>query len=312
MNILITSANNKRDLIDGFRRALQQLHMTGKVIATDSCAEVPAATYADDFAVQPRDDDPHYAQQWLQLCRRMQVRLLVPTRDGELEALAALSTDLQAIGVTVLTSPPEVLGNCLDKLQFYAFCRQRQFPVAGRVEQPQDGDFPLFARARRGSGAQAATRIDEQRQLPQPLRDFLVQPWLSLPEYSIDVLFSLTGQPLQAVVRERVEVVDGESTVCRLCDLPALEGLALELGGALGLCGPAVIQCFYSEDTGPLLIECNPRFGGASMVADRAGLDSCQRVLLELSGDVRAAAATRPIRLEQVIDRRHRREGNLP
>lgn len=305
MNVLISSAAAKRSLIEGFRSALQALNLSGKVIAADSDSEVPAARFADGFVQQPPDEDSDYADRWLSICREYQVDMLVPTRDAELIALSRLQPQLRASGVTVLTSPPEALATCLDKLAFYQFCVEHHFPVASRVNNPGIQDLPLFARHRTGAGSRSCFPIRTEADLDRIDEQVLVQPFCDWPEFSIDALFSLTGEPLQAIVRERVEVVNGESVVTRICDIPVLSNLAMELGAALGLTGHAVIQCFFDEREEPLLIECNPRFGGASMVSVAAGLASCERLLQELSGSRDQAFAHREIVGYGLVDRRN-------
>lgn len=304
MNILITSANNKRALIEEFRSALTLLSLAGQVIAADSCVDVPAARFADNFVQQPEDGVDDYHNRWLQLCKDFDIDLIVPTRDGELQALANMAATLRASGTQLMCSPPQTLNRCLDKKAFYDFCVSGDFPVLPEITEPSVSDFPLFARPVIGSGSRSGFIIHSEKDIPEDRSGFLLQPFCSAPEYSIDVLFSLDGQPLQAVVRERVEVINGESAVTRVCDLPELEQLALDVGGALGLCGPAVIQCFYESPETVQLIECNPRFGGASMVSVHAGLASCERILLEMIGKKELSAGRRPVQTNQLVDRR--------
>lgn len=309
MNILISSAGNKRALIEGFRSALSALSLTGRIIASDSRVDAPAAGYADAFVRQPLDSDENYAARWLALCREYDISLLVPTRDRELLTLSRLKVPLASAGVTVLVPAPDTISTCLDKRRFYEFCVANDFPVLSRVDHPSAADLPLFARSRFDAGSRSARALLREDDLAIVTDDLLVQPFCSRREFSIDALFSLGGEPLQAVVRERVEVVNGESVVTRLCDIPELSQLALHLGKTLSLTGPAVIQCFYDETEGPLLIECNPRFGGASMVSVAAGLDSCARVLLELLGERRRAFEVRPVKCGELVDRRRQPPG---
>jgi carbamoyl-phosphate synthase large subunit len=61
--------------------------------------------------------------------------------------------------------------------------------------------------------------------------------------------------------------------------------MALDLCARLGCIGHNVVQAFYRRETGPLLIEVNPRFGGASNLSIRAGLDSPSRIIALLAGE---------------------------
>ena len=304
MNILISSASAKLSLIEGFRAALSTLKLPGKIIAADSNPDVAAAQFADEFVRQPDDGTDDYVGMWLQICRQHKIDLLVPTRDAELIPLAMLAETLQSIGVRVLVPPPKPLLICLDKIKFYEFCVANNFPVLPRVIHPAASDLPLFLRPRSDAGSKAARAILTEQDLEKLNEEMLLQPLCTAVEFSIDTLFSLDGRPLQAVVRERIEVVNGESVVTRIGDYPQLSDLALRLGVALGLSGPAVVQCFYNEKIGPQLIECNPRFGGASMVSVSAGLASCERILLQLMGRDEQACRQRAIAIGELIDRR--------
>ena len=66
--------------------------------------------------------------------------------------------------------------------------------------------------------------------------------------------------------------------------------------------GHSVVQAFWSEQNGPRLIEVNPRFGGASTLSIRAGLDSPRRIIGMLRGDP-AAYLNGPIKVGLVMHR---------
>jgi carbamoyl-phosphate synthase large subunit len=130
----------------------------------------------------------------------------------------------------------------------------------------------------------------------------IIQEMVTDPEYSIDVLSSFEGEALQAVVRRRLVVRGGESSTAQVVDNPDLEALAIKLCNSLGLVGHSVVQAFWSELNGPRLIEVNPRFGGASTLSIRAGLDSPRRIVGMLRGDP-AAYLNGPIQVGLVMHR---------
>jgi carbamoyl-phosphate synthase large subunit len=132
--------------------------------------------------------------------------------------------------------------------------------------------------------------------------ELIVQEMVTDPEYSIDVLSSFDGQALQAVVRRRWVVRGGESTTTQVVQCPELEALALKVCDGLGLVGHSVVQAFWSERNGPRLIEVNPRFGGASTLSIRAGLDSPKRIIGMLRGDP-DAYRNRPIQIGLTMHR---------
>jgi len=216
--------------------------------------------------------------------------VVVPTRDAELGVLADARADLAAVGATAVVPDRGALDLCQDKRRFVQACAEQglstphTYAVGDTPER-----FPVFVRPVRGAGGKGARRIDTAEQLPSG-EDLLVQDMQTAPEYTVDVLMDLAGQPLQAVARERLLVRDGEAVKSRVVDAPDLTGPALRLCAALGLVGHNVVQAFRAPGSAPRFIEVNPRFGGASNLSIRAGLASPERILQMVEGCHDAAA----------------------
>ena len=289
MNVLILSAAAKVLLVQAFQAAAHPLG--GRVIAADLARDNAALFAADQALILPRSDDPDFEAALLAACAREAVGLVVPTRDGELARLAQLRPRLQAAGVAVLVPTPEALAVCRDKRRFAQACADLGLstPRTYAPGEPPDA-FPVFVRPVDGAGGAGARRIDDPADLPAD-ETLLVQAFDSGPEYTVDVLMSLDGAPLQALARRRLQVQGGEATKSRTEDLPALADQALRLCTALGLVGHNVVQAFHDE-TGTRFIEINPRFGGASNLSIQAGLASPERILQMARGQ--AAEAARP------------------
>lgn len=298
-NVLITACGAKVGLLRAFREALAARGL-GRVIACDAAADAAAFLDADRALRVPRWDDPGYGEALVEVCRRHEVGLLVPTADGEMPWLAPIAERLRAEGTAVLLPSTRTIGICADKRAFAAFCAARGFAVPETLaagEMP--AHFPVFVRPERGRGGLGAGRVDSTEMLEALCAlhaDLLVQAFVDEPEYSIDLLMDIEGgRALQAVARRRIAVRGGEACVSRVEDIPPLADAAMRLGEALGLVGHNVVQAFYTPEGGPRFIEVNPRFGGASSLSIRAGLDSPARLLGLLHGDA-SARAPRPIR----------------
>lgn len=296
MNVLITSAAAKVLLVRSFQRAVTP--RGGRVVACDIAADSAALFAADAGVLVPRLTDPGFREAFLELCAAQAIDLVVPTRDGELAALAALAPELAARGTRVLVAPPETLRLCQDKLAFAGFCREQGFPVAPVLSPDAVPAFPVFVRPATGAGAVGARRIDDRaawEALGERRRQHIIQPVITAPEYTIDTLMDLEGKPVQAVARRRLAVRAGEATKSQVEELPALSDMALDLCARLGCVGHNVVQAFYRPEDGPLFIEVNPRFGGASNLSLVAGLASPERLVEMLTGEAEAARQPRPI-----------------
>lgn len=299
-NILITSCGAKVPLVRAFRQVAAQ---RGRQVFVSDIATTAAALFEADGRVElPAWGHADYAAALLSACRAFHIGLLVPTADGELSQLLPLAAALREAGVTVLLPSAEALALCQDKAAFVAFCRERGFPVPETYDVAADeatafpAHFPVFVRPRTAQGARGACRVDspgllQALQGQQQEQELLVQEYIQDPEYSVDLLMDIhAGRALQAVARRRIEVLGGEAQVSRVEQLNALTAMTMRLGEAMGLVGHNVVQAFYSPERGVRFIEVNPRFGGASNLSIRAGLDSPGRLLDLVDGDDTAHA----------------------
>ena len=298
INVLITSASAKVLLVQAFQRAVAD--RGGKVIAADTDPDCCAALFADGFEVMPEDGAPDYEKRLLDICARHKISLLVPTRDGELQRFARMKPALKAAGVMAPLPDEATLRQCQDKKDFQRFCASRGYPVLSLANAEHDTAFPIFMRHRNGTftgGGLMVENLSAFERLKVDVDDYVMQPFVTEREFSCDVLMDFDGQPIQAVVRERLKLVNGESWRSRIVSLPAVEELALKLACDLGLCGHNLVQMFYNEAAGPWLIEVNARFGGCSNLSIQGGLASPERLVQLCAGEREKALKARPIKV---------------
>ena len=302
----------------GAKRALLQAFDVAaghdvEVLAADSDLRAPALIGRSQVLQTPAWESPDWADRFLGLCRDTEISLVVSVADRELNALGLVASDLQALGArTLLPLAHGALDVCGNKRLFAEWCTQRGFPIpktiptkAARAIQAYSSEFPLFARPVIGQGGVGTWVVKTPEMLAafEPMADeLIIQEMVTDPEYSIDVLSTFEGEALQAVVRRRLVVRGGESSTTQVMQNPELEALALKVADGLSLVGHSVVQAFWSEQNGPRLIEVNPRFGGASTLSIRAGLDSPRRIIGMLRGDP-SAYKNGPIRIGLTMHR---------
>jgi carbamoyl-phosphate synthase large subunit len=285
-NVLITSSAAKVPLIQAFRKAQGD---GGKVFSADITADCASAHFSDGhFVVLPAKSAGSTAQ-LVQICLENDVGIVVPTRDGELQGLAAARDLFSASGIYVHVASTETLELCLNKRRFGEVLAKYGFPSVPIIDALGGKTvFPVFVRPASGSAGRGARRVENPEDLAALLDsgDFLVHPCIDAPEYSIDLLMDLDGSSaIDAVCRERIQVVAGESKISRVVDLPELITLVMRMGESIGLVGHNTVQAFVDPRRGPLIIEANARFGGASNLSIQAGLDSPRRILQMLKGE---------------------------
>ena len=297
MLVLMLSASAKCHLARGFREALAPYG--GQLLGSDLDPESPALALCDAVVALPPSDHPDFPASLKEVVTTQSLSLVLPTRDGELPLLAALAPELRALGTEVAIAAPDAVAACRDKARFCELCEALGLAVPTRRDLgAPDLPFPLFARPLIGSAGRGARRIGSASDLAgADPRTTLLQDFCDLPEYSIDLLADFQGQPLQAVSRRRIEVRDGEAVRSQVETIGPLVDQAMTIARHLGLVGHNVLQAFYSAAAGPLWIEANPRFGGASRLSIAAGLASPSRLLQLLAGQ--GDAARRPRAIEE-------------
>ena len=313
LKVILSPIGAKRALLQAFDAIAVQNGV--EVVPADSDLRAPALIGRTTSIQTPVWTSSSWAVAFLKLCERHRPSLLVSLADKDLNALATVAPQLKAMDVqTLLPMHVNSVAICQDKRLFVQWCAKQGLPTPNTINfetrppttvQEVTQAFPLFARAAVGQSSVGSMVVPTPNMLAAlaPMADTLIiQEMVTDPEYSIDVLSSFEGEALQAVVRRRLVVRGGESSTTQVVDNPDLGALAIKLCNSLGLVGHSVVQAFWSEQNGPRLIEVNPRFGGASTLSIRAGLDSPRRIIGMLRGDP-AAYLNGPIQVGLVMHR---------
>jgi carbamoyl-phosphate synthase large subunit len=119
-----------------------------------------------------------------------------------------------------------------------------------------------------------------------PSEDYVVQALLTGQEYTINVFFDSSGQPITAIPHRRIAVRAGEVAKGTTERHRGLLDLAAQLGVSLsGARGPLCFQAIVPEPSEcGLILEINARFGGGFPLAHRAGARFTQWLLEEVLG----------------------------
>jgi len=285
LNILVTSLSRKVPLL----QALAAAPGAGRVWGADSDPECVGRWFADGFWEMPPLAQDGTRERLLAFVEAERIGLLVPTRDGELPFFAELRDELTARGVHTPIGTPDAVDSCLDKLRFHDHCASAGIPVVPTASEPDAGfGDRLVVKERRGAGG-AGVGLDlapkAAREHAAGLLEPVFQPFVDGDEHSIDVYVNREGRVVDAAPRRRIRVHEGESTVTETVEHSSLAGAAIALAESLPLRGHLVVQGFALGDEA-LLVECNPRVGGASTLAFHAGVDSPAWFVREAAGEV--------------------------
>lgn len=298
-NILITSSGAKVLLVRSFLEAANRYDT--RVLTSDIQSKCASSIVSDEHLTLLPLNVPSAKEQLLDLISTHDVGLIVPTRDGELEFMTQLAEKLPADETRILCCTAGTLKQVQDKGLYSDQVEALGYKAIPRIDPAEDSiEFPVFTRPIRGAAGAGAYRINADGEMP-PKDSWggrLFHPFISAREYSIDMLMGIKpGQVLQCVVRERVDVRGGEAKISKIVSMPDLEREASHIASAIGLVGHNVMQAFFTDEGDIYHIETNPRFGGASNLSIKAGLDSPAR-LLAMHFEDQSDAAQRPRRIQ--------------
>jgi carbamoyl-phosphate synthase large subunit len=275
-NVLVTSASRKWPLLMAVKKAITKIYPDAKLIAGDTDPLVPTRFLADDFWLMPRLEKLSI-DQVIEKCGSLNIKVIVPTRDQELAWWAKNQANFRKAGIMVIVSNESTINLCLDKLEFAKFCRDRDILAIETSTSPEDiSSDILVVKERYGAGSQnigLALTKEAASIHAKKLNSPIFQPFVEGLEISIDSWSNLDGEVIGLVMRTRDRVVSGESQISTTFRNDRIEATARTALNALRLNGPAVLQAFITEDK-MNIIECNPRFGGASTTSIAVGLDS--------------------------------------
>lgn len=288
LRVLVTSASRKVPLIRALKQVSLKIGRDVQVIAADIDKLAPAQFEADDFWQMPRFSD-EIVRDLIEECRVRDISVVLPTRDGELDFWARHRGVFANAGVEVIVASPGAIARCRDKLAFAHFGVDAGLPIIPAAATPDPFDSgPLVVKERFGAGSRGIglnltkhAAVEHARYLDEPV----FQPFVPGPEISIDGWVDRHGRVAGVVLRRRDRVVSGESQVTTTFQDSDLEEQATRVLTALELQGPVVLQAIVVD--GRLqIIECNPRFGGASTASIAVGLDSLYWSLAEALGEL--------------------------
>ncbi len=292
INVLILSAGRRVELISCFQDAAKKLGLKSSVIAADCSATAPALYFADKKYVIPRIDSGNYIQAIIEICKKEDISLVIPTIDTELLILSENKTVIESsTKAKVLISSKQVIDICRNKLNTQVFLEDNGFlmPELYSYEEidQHEMEYPLFIKPSDGSSSINTYKINNKDELtfymnrvPNPM----IQRFMDGEEYTVDAFSDFDGNVIHVVPRKRIATRSGEVSKGKIIKDRAIIEDVKNLLNILKPVGQVTIQCIKSK-MGIVYIEINPRFGGGAPMSIKAGADSCRNLYRLLSGE---------------------------
>lgn len=298
MKILFTSVGRRVELVQAFRTAAEKLNVPLKIIGADITEDAPALFFCDESRIVCKIREKEYIPQLLSICKKQRVDCLIPTIDTDLLLLAENKANFEAIGTKVLISAVDKVKLCRDKNYtadyFVSLGLKSPLPV-NSVEKYEKAlrlgtvSFPAFIKPKDGSSSINAYKVENLEDLKlyaEKIEDYIIQPFISGREYTIDIFCDYEGNPIYITPRERLVVRAGEVLKTQIVQDDVMIQEMQTLIEDYKPCGQITVQLIRDEVTDEdYYIEINPRFGGGAPLSMKAGADSAEALLKMLNGN---------------------------
>lgn len=290
IRILFTGVGRRVELLQAFRNAALVLNKELKIYGADMAGTAPALAYCDYARKVVGMKDAGYIDNLLAICKEDKIDLVIPTIDTDLLVLSENKDKFEAIGTRVMISEPDKICICRDKnntSQFFVDCGLHA-PMPVNDWKKYKAGFPAFIKPKDGSSSINAFKVENAEELEVyagQVADYIVQPFVSGHEYTIDIFCDWDGQPITIVPRERVQVRAGEVLKTQIYMDKTMIEESKVLCKDFKPCGPMTVQLIRAEKGVDWFIEINPRFGGGAPLSMKAGARSAEAILKMLDGD---------------------------
>lgn len=283
LRVLFTGVGRRIELIQTFREAALCMGISLKIYGADRAGTAPALAYCDYTRKVCGMREESYIPELLEICRKDQIDILIPTIDTD---LLILSQNAHLFGNTkVLISNSDQISICRDKNQtanFFESCGCYAPTTVNDWKKYVDA-YPCFIKPKDGSSSINAFKADTSEELEvyaNQIDDYIVQPFIEGTEYTVDVFCDFDGNPIYITPRIRLQVRAGEVLKTQIdMDEKIIEECKCIVEKFKPV-GPITIQLIRQNMTGiDYYIEINPRFGGGAPLSMKAGANSAEALL---------------------------------
>lgn len=288
MKILFTSIGRRVELIQAFKLASEDLDIDLEIHGSDISQSAPALMFCDKTVITPRIKDNKYIPFLQEYCFKNDIDALIPTIDTD---LILLSQNKKNFGKTkVIISAEDKVKLCRDKRYtadyFNSLGLESPYPIDEWTKY--NGGYPAFIKPKDGSSSISAFKVENEKELElfsEQVPDYIIQPYISGTEYTVDIFCDFDGNPIFITPRIRLAVRAGEVLKTEIVQDHIIIEEIKRLIADYKPCGQITVQLIRQNITEKdYYIEINPRFGGGAPLSIKAGADSAKALLELLNG----------------------------
>ncbi len=228
-------------------------------------------TEADEFHLLPRGDSPGFAAALMEVLRRNEPSLLIPTVSEELPAISRSRNEIRALGVNLFISEPSAVNIANDKLVTARTLDAAGIPVPKTLAEStaavagREIAYPLIVKPRVGRGGRGVAFYSYEEEARQETRsDTVWQDYMPGTEYDVNLFAYPAGFVRTLAVLEKTAMKQGRIgnalRVQRVIRRDVAE-LGLRVARTLSLEGPINMDIRMDREGKPRVLEINARIG---------------------------------------------------
>ncbi len=291
IKILFTSIGRRVELIQEFASAAKVLSCDLEIYGSDIATTAPALRFCDHTVISPKIRNAEYIPFLLEYCKNNHIDALIPTIDTDLLLLANNKEAFRSVGTIVIVSDEDKIKICQDKR-----LTSNYFKSVGLLAPKSVDDFtnysegfPAFIKPRGGSSSIFAYKVNNEQELKtytNRVPDYIIQPFITGTEYTVDVFCDFDGNPIYITPRIRLTVRSGEVLKTEIDQNEVIIEEIKQLISDYKPCGAITVQLIRQNETGKnFYIEINPRYGGGAPLTMKAGANSAIALIKLLCGE---------------------------
>jgi carbamoyl-phosphate synthase large subunit len=276
LNVLVTSTNTVTAL--NVFRALENRRDV-RLFSTDMRAESAGLVYASKHFKVDHAESDEYVEQMLSICKRENIKYLFPSSDAECRKISENIKKFISIGTLAMTSSPEVVGICCDKLKTYDHFKKIgiKSPRTWEYSESKEENFPLVMRTKlAGIGKKSVNFLHNEAELAFFANSVkspkVMSELVEGRELTIDVLSDKKGRVLKVVPRERTYILNGNTKIGTIVADEKIIEETTKIVESLGIVGISCVQCIQNDE-GNFYFEINPRVGSGLDLTVRSGFN---------------------------------------
>lgn len=215
-NILISSAGQRVSLVRAFQKELRKINPDAKLFTVDlNPVLAPACHVSDGFEKIDRVTAPGYISELLEICKKKNIKMIIPTIDTELLILAENKDLFLQNGIIPIVSSLDFIKKCRDKRVINEFFTENNIDIPKNLDK-DNLTFPLFIKPYDGSLSadtflirQASDLTEYHFQNPKLMFMEYIDHQI-YDEFTVDTYYNKHGELRCVVPRKRIFVRAGE------------------------------------------------------------------------------------------------------